>query len=313
MTKPVILITDGLEQAGQSILAESAEVRDCTGIAAEELPAALAEADAVIVRSRTRLTAQVLSDAPRLKVIGRAGIGVDSIDLNTARDNHVIVVNTPVATTTAVAEHAMTLILALARRITAADSAMKQGQWLKSDLMGVELSGRTLGIVGVGKIGQAVARRAGSFHIKIIGFDPRSQVEQLRASNVEPVTLDELYARADIISLHVPLTPDTEGMLDAAAFAAMKPGMLVVSTSRGGVIDETALLAALESGHVAGAALDVFETEPPGLTPLVAHPNVIATPHIAAQTVEAQVRAAVDIATEVLNALKGEPLRWRVV
>jgi phosphoglycerate dehydrogenase-like enzyme len=190
---------------------------------------------------------------------------------------------------------------------------MKQGLWLKNDLMGVELAGRTLGIVGVGNIGRAVARRASSFHIKIIGHDPYSQVEDLRAANVEPVALDELYARADIISFHVPLAPDTEGMVGAAAFAAMKPGVLVISTSRGGVIDEAALLAALEHGRVAGAALDVFQMEPPGLTSLVAHPNVIATPHIAAQTAEAQVRAAVDIATEVLNALRGEPLRWRVV
>jgi len=313
MTKPKVLITDGLEDAGQSILSGAAEVLDCTGISAADLTSSLNGADAIIVRSRTKLTAEVLDSAGALKVIGRAGIGVDTIDLDAARSRGIIVVNTPVATTTAVAEHALTLILALARRITTADASMKRGEWLKNDLMGVELAGRTLGIIGVGKIGLAVARRAAAFHIKIIGYDNRSQEEELRAANVEPVSLDEVYSRADIISLHVPLTPETRGMIDAAAFEKMKPGVQVISTARGGVIDEAALLQALEDGRVLGAALDVFSQEPPGLTTLVALPNVIATPHIAAQTAEAQVRAAVDIATEVLNALQGEPLRWRVV
>ncbi|HUF39872.1 MAG TPA: hydroxyacid dehydrogenase [Anaerolineales bacterium] len=313
MAKPIVLITDGLEEAGLKLLAEAAEVKDCTGISAEDLPAALAAADAVIVRSRTKMTASVLEAASRLKVIGRAGIGVDSIDIDSARTCKIVVVNTPVATTTAVAEHALALILALARRITAADASMKQGKWLKNDLMGVELAGRTLGIIGVGKIGLAVARRASPFHLEIIGYDPYMQPEALRAANVEPVELNALYARADILSLHVPLTPETQGMLDDDAFKKVKPGVLVVSTSRGEVIDEAALLEALQSGRVAGAALDVFSKEPPGLTPLVAHPNVIATPHIAAQTGEAQERAAVDIATEVLNALGDQPLRWRIV
>ena len=313
MKKPKVLITDGLEEAGQTILSGAADVLDCTGILAGDLPSALDGADAVIVRSRTKLTAEVLETAAALKVIGRAGIGVDTIDLETARARGIVVVNTPVATTTAVAEHALTLILALARQITTADASMKQGKWLKSNLMGVELAGRTLGIIGVGKIGLAVARRASAFHIRIIGYDPYSNGEELRAANVDPVELNEVLTRADIISLHVPLTPKTTGMIDDAAFEMMKPGVMVVSTSRGSVIDEAALLQALENGRVAGAALDVFSEEPPGLTPLVAHPNVIATPHIAAQTAEAQVRAAVDIATEVLNALQEKPLRWRVV
>jgi D-3-phosphoglycerate dehydrogenase len=313
MTRPKILITDGLEEAGLTILADAADVRDCTGIPAGDLPAELTDADALIVRSRTKLTAAVLETAPRLKVIGRAGIGVDTIDLDSARARGIVVVNTPVATTTAVAEYAMTLILALARHITTADSSMKQGEWLKNDLMGVELAGRTLGIVGVGRIGLAVARRASSFHIKIIGYDPHTQPEELRAANVEPVEMEELISRSDIISLHVPLTPQTNGMIDSSAFARMKPGALLISTSRGGVIDEDALLQALESGQIGGAALDVFRTEPPGQTALVEHPKVIATPHIAAQTAEAQDRAAVDVATEVLNALQDKPLRWRVV
>ena len=313
MTRHRIIITDGLETAGKDLLAAEAQVADHTGISAEELTLILHDYDALIVRSRTKVNRSLLSAAPNLKVVGRAGVGVDNIDLAAAGDSGVTVVNSPVATTTAVAELALTLMLDLARRTPYADASMKQGAWEKKALKGSELYGKTLGIIGVGNIGGAVAQRASAFGMRIIGFDAWLPADRILENGAEPVSLDELYARSDYISLHVPMTDETRGMINAAAFAAMKPGVRLVCTARGGVVDEDALLAALESGQAAGAGLDVFAQEPPGRTALVSHPGVVATPHIGAQTEEAQERAAVDIATEILNALNGRPLRWKIV
>jgi len=248
-----------------------------------------------------------------LKVVGRAGVGVDNIDLYAARERGVIVVNTPEATTVSVAEQTLALMLSLARNIPTADASMKAGNWLKNSLNGTELYRKTLGIIGIGRIGNAVAERVGVFRMHVIGYDPLLSAEQIRKNGAVPVTLEGLFAQSDYISLHVPLTDKTQGMIDEAALRKMKPGVRIICAARGGIIDEDALLAALESGQVAGAALDVFAQEPPGLTPLVAHPKVIASPHIGAQTIEAQVRAAEDVAQEVLNALRGEKLRWQVV
>ncbi len=308
-----ILLTDGLHERGQAILRAQAEVDDRSGISAEELLTVAGEYHAFIVRGRTKVTAEVLAQAPHLKVIGRAGVGVDNIDLAAANRHGVTVVNAPTATTQAVAELTIGLLFALARHIPRADAGMKQGLWLKKELKGVELSGKTLGVIGYGRIGSAVGQRAAALGMRVLAYDPLLTPEQIRERGAEPVDLPALYAAADFISLHVPLTPDTRGMLDGEAFARMKRGVRLVCAARGGVIDETALLGALESGQVAGAALDVFAQEPPGLTALVAHPHVIATPHIGAQTVEAQQRAAEDIATEVLAALEGKPLRWKVI
>ncbi|MCS6906329.1 MAG: hydroxyacid dehydrogenase [Anaerolineales bacterium] len=308
-----VLITDGLEEGGQKILRSVCEVDDRKGISAEELLQLIGKYDALIVRSRTKVTAQVLAQAQKLKVIGRAGVGVDNIDLAAASARQITVVNAPQSTTIAVAEHTIALMAALARNLTQADASMKSGQWLKSQLMGSELYGKTLGLIGVGNIGTQVACRAAAFGMTVVGYDPYLSEEQIRERGARPVSLNELFALSDFISLHVPLSPETRNMLDGQAFAAMKRGVRIICTARGGVIDETALLQAIESGQVAGAALDVFAVEPPGLTALVAHPRVIATPHIAAQTVEAQARAAVDIAEEVLAALEGRALRWRVV
>ncbi|GAB4580138.1 MAG: hypothetical protein Fur0022_28770 [Anaerolineales bacterium] len=313
MSELKILLTDGLSKNGQAILSEAAHVNLQNGISAEDLLKIIGEYDALIVRSRTKVNAKLLAAAPRLKVVGRAGVGVDNIDLTAAREHGVTIVNTPESTTISVAEHTFALLLSLARSIPTADASMKAGNWLKNDLQGVELYRKTLGIIGVGRIGNAVAERASAFRMHVIGSDPFLSEEQIRSNGALPVSLDALYAQADYITLHVPLTNDTRGMLGETAFRKMKPGVRIVCAARGGVIDETALLAALESGQVAGAALDVFSQEPPGLTPLVAHPKVIAAPHIGAQTVEAQVRAAEDVAYEVLHALRGEPLRWRVV
>lgn len=307
-----IMLSDGLEENGRSLLAASAEVVNRSGITAEELLQEIGDYDALIVRGRTKVTAAVFEAAKKLKVVGRAGIGVDNIDLAAAREKGVTVVNSPIATTLAVAELAMSLMLSLVREVPRADAAMKQGAWLKKELMGAELWRKTLGVIGFGRIGSAVGRRAAAFDMRVLGCTLTSGPDVVRERGGEPVSLDELLAQSDIISLHLPLNDKTRNLLDEAAFAKMKQGVYIVDVSRGGVINEEALLAALESGKVAGAGLDVFSKEPPGATALVNHPHVIATPHIGAQTVEAQNRAAEDISTEVLAALGGETLRWKV-
>lgn len=313
MTTWSVLITDGLEDSGKAILRSACEVDDRKGISGEELAQIIASYDALIVRSRTKVTADLLAQASKLKAIGRAGVGVDNIDLAAASARHITVVNAPQSTTIAVAEHTIAMMVALVRNLTQADASMKNGQWLKSQLMGSELYGKTFGLIGVGNIGTQVAQRAAAFGMTVLGYDPYLNDEQIQKRGAQPVSLSDLFARSDFISVHVPLNPETRNMLDGQAFSAMKRGVRIICTARGGVIDETALLQAIEAGQVAGAALDVFAIEPPGLTALVAHPKVIATPHIAAQTIEAQGRAAVDIAEEILAALEGKPLRWKVV
>jgi len=308
-----ILLTDGLEQNGQTILRAAAQVEDREGIPAEELQAILGEYDALIVRGRTKVTRSLLGSAARLKVVGRSGVGVDNIDLTAAREFGIAVVNAPVSTSLAVAELAVGMLLALARRIPYADRTIKAGVWAKKELSGIELNGKTLGVIGVGNIGAAVAVRAGALGMDVIGYDPLLPAEEIARRGARPVGIDDLYASADFITIHIPLTAGSRGWINAAVLAQMKPGVQIVCTARGGIIDEEALLAALNSGHVAGAALDVFSQEPPGMTDLVSHPNMIATPHIGAQTEEAQARAAVDIACEVLAVLRGESLRWRIV
>ncbi|HNT55445.1 MAG TPA: hydroxyacid dehydrogenase [Anaerolineaceae bacterium] len=307
-----VLLTDGLEEKGKAILAQSAEVVDRTGISADELLQIVGEYDAIIVRGRTKVIPAVFEAGTRLKAVGRAGVGVDNIDLNAARAHNVIVVNSPLATTIAVAEVTMALMLAVVREVARADATMKAGKWIKKELEGAELHAKTLGVIGFGRIGAAVAQRAAAFGMKIVGYDPLIPGDEIQRRGGKPVTMDELLAEADIITMHIPLTADSKNMLNAAAFAKMKQGVYLVCAARGGVIDEEALLAALESGKVAGAGLDVFATEPPGQTALVNHPRVVCTPHIGAQTVEAQERAAVDISSEVLAALRGDALRWRV-
>ena len=307
-----ILISDGLDGRGQSILRASAEVDSHDKLSAEDLLKIIADYDALIVRGQTRVTPAVFEAAAQLKVIGRAGVGVDNIDLDAAKKHSVTVVNAPTSTTVAVAELAFGLLLAMAREIPRADAGMKQGEWLKKQFEGTELNGKTLGIIGFGRIGMEVGKRAAAFGMNVIIYDPNVAEHELVHGNAEPVSLQELFAWSDFISLHLPLNVQTRDLLGPVAFSQMKDGVRIISTARGGIIDEPALLNALNSGKVAGAALDVFEKEPPGLTELVSHPRVIATPHIGAQTAEAQTRAAEDIASEVLAALRGESLRWKV-
>jgi D-3-phosphoglycerate dehydrogenase / 2-oxoglutarate reductase len=307
-----ILLTDGLEENGKEILRKSAEVVENPTISADELLTVVSEYDALIVRGRTKVTAAVLAAGTKLKVVGRAGVGVDNIDLNAAKEHKITVVNSPTATSVAVAELTLGMMLSVVREIPRADAGLKAGKWLKKELEGTELYGKTLGVIGFGRIGSGVGARAKAFGMNVICNDPCLTPDQICDCGGAPATLEDIFTKSDIITLHIPLTNDTRGILNEAAFAKMKQGVYIVCAARGGVIDEAALLAALNSGKVAGAALDVFATEPPGLTELVSHPKVIGTPHIGAQTVEAQSRAAHDISEEVLAALAEKPLRWKV-
>ncbi|MBP9676544.1 MAG: hypothetical protein KBD67_07380 [Anaerolineaceae bacterium] len=307
-----ILLTDGLEENGKAILGASGEVDDKSGISADDLLTIIGEYDALIVRGRTKVTAAVFDAGKKLKVVGRAGVGVDNIDLAAAKTHNVTVVNSPLATTVAVAELTMSLLLSIVREIPRADASMKSGKWLKKEFEGHELFGKTLGVMGYGRIGSAVAARAKAFEMKILAYDPLITAEEIKQRGAEPVSMDELLEKSDLITMHMPLTADSRSLLNTEAFAKMKKGVYIVCAARGGVIDEAALLEALNSGQVSGAALDVFTAEPPGESDLVSHPRVIDTPHIGAQTVEAQFRAANDIAEEVVNALNEKPLRWKV-
>jgi len=307
-----ILITDGIEKEGAAIINQKDQVIDRKGITPEELLTIIPEADALIVRGRTKVTEAVLKTGKNLKVVGRMGVGVDNIDLQAAKALNIAVVNTPTSTTIAVAELTMAFMLSLARDISVADQGMKNTKWLKKELEGSELSGKTLGVIGYGNIGESVSKRAQAFDMSILAFDPVRKPDDIRSSGADPVDLDYLIKNSDIITLHIPLIPSTKHILNAEAFSNMKDEVKIICAARGGVIDEVALLDALNSGKVSGAALDVFEVEPPTHYALAAHPRVVATPHIGAQTKEAQVRAAIDISQEIINALDGKPLRWKV-
>lgn len=307
-----ILLTDGLEENGQAILRAASQVDDREGISPAELANIIHDYAALIVRGRTKVTATLLATASQLKVVGRSGVGVDNIDLLAAKARGVAVVNAPTSTSLAVAELALGLMFALARRLPQADASMKAGRWLKKELQGSELSGKTLGLVGLGNIGRALAQRARALGMDILAYDPYLSADEITLRGAQPSGLSNLYTQSDYLSIHIPLTDATHGLLNAQAFQEMKPGIRIICTARGGLIEEDALLTALNSGKVAGAALDVFAKEPPGLTSLIEHPNVVCTPHVGAQTAEAQARAAADIAAEVLAALANQPLRWRV-
>lgn len=302
-----IQIADKIADIGLDRLRAKAEVVE------DDSLAGINQIDALIVRGATHVgRADIERGRPRLSVIGRAGVGVDNIDLDAAADHDVIVVNAPLAATNAVAEHALGLMFALARRTPRADAAMKHGQWPKKALMGTELEGHTLGVLGMGRIGSALAAKATALGMTVLGYDPPLADDEIRRRGAKPTGFIELLEHADYISVHVPLTDDTRGLIGADEFDHMRASSRLVCAARGGVVDEAALLAALNDGKIAAAGLDVFADEPPGATPLVQHPNVIATPHLGAQTEEAQSRASQDIAEEVLAALAGDDLRWRV-
>lgn len=308
-----ILLTDGLAPISDQELLKAIDLDDRKGISAEELLTVIGDYDGVIVRGRTKITDDVLSVGKNLKVVGRMGVGVDNIDLEAARKHGVTVVNAPVATTISVAELTLGLMLSLIRSIPMADCGLKNDQWLKKECKGSELYQKTLGVIGFGHIGEEVAKRALAFEMKVIACDPIRPAEEIIAAGAEPVPFEDLIKQADFITMHIPHITSTHHLLNEQAFKSMKDGVRIICAARGGVIEEKALLAALESGKVAGAALDVFEKEPPGMCDLLMHPNVVATPHIGAQTEEAQLRAGHDIVSEVVAVLEGQELRWKIV
>jgi D-3-phosphoglycerate dehydrogenase len=277
------------------------------GLDREDLEEQLADAQALIVRSATQVDAAMVRRAPLLKVIGRAGIGVDNIDIAAATQAGIVVVNAPQANVISAAEHAMALLLGQARHIPRADAALRSGVWDRKSYRGVELHGRTLGVIGLGRIGSLVAQRAQAFGMRVVAHDPYVGADLARRLGVEPPgSLDELFAEADFITIHLPLTAETAGMINAETLARMKPGVRIVNASRGGIIDEDALAEAIRSGRVAGAALDVFAVEPISQSPLFELPQVVVTPHLGASTREAQDKAGIEVAEAVAAALRGD-------
>src|SRR6202171_5041535 len=295
MTKPRVLISDALSPAAVQIFRDrgiDVDFQPNLGKDKDKLAEIIGNYDGLAIRSATKATAKILEKAKRLKVIGRAGIGVDNVEIPAATAKGIIVMNTPFGNSITTAEHAITLMLALARQIPQADASTQAGKWEKNRFMGVEIPGKTLGIIGCGNIGAIVADRALGLRMKVIAYDPFLSPERAADLGVEKVDLEDLFRRVDFITLHTPLTEKTKNILDAKAIAKTRKGVRIINCARGGLIDETALRAALDSGHVAGAALDVFVTEPATENPLFGQPNVICTPHLGASTSEAQENVA---------------------
>jgi D-3-phosphoglycerate dehydrogenase len=300
-----ILISDGLDDSGLDLLrsAEGLEVNTPELWSMEQIEDQLPGYDGLIIRSRTRVTERMLQKADRLKVIGRAGTGVDNIDLTAASDKGILVMNTPGANAMAAAEHTLALMLALSRHIPQAAQTVREGRWEKKRFMGTEVNKQTLGIIGLGKIGSIVADRALGMGMEVLGYDPYMTPEAATKMGVGWVGLDDLLGRSDFITLHTPHTKDTDRMINASTIARMKTGVRIINCARGGLIDEAALYQALREGRIAGAALDVFSTEPPGNHPLLALDNVIATPHLGASSIQAQTNVARDIAIQLIDYL----------
>ena len=296
-----VLVADSLSEVGVQIMRDAALRVDVkTGLSEDELTELIGEYDALIVRSKTHVTARILDAADRLKIVGRAGVGVDNIDVEAASRKGVIVMNTPLGNISSAAEHAFALLMTVARNVAAADAAMKAGRWDKKQFTGVELCGKTLGIVGMGKVGQIVARVAQGLDMKVLAYDPFLPAKRARELGVELAGLDDVLARADFLTVHTPLTEKTRGLLNGEALAGMKPTARLINCARGGILDEAALVKALEEGKLAGAALDVFEQEPlPEESPLRSAPNIILTPHLGASTEEAQIKVAEAIAHQI--------------
>ena len=284
-----------------------------TGLDADALIAIIGGYEALIVRSETKVTAALLEAAKHLQVVGRAGVGVDNIDLDAATGHGIAVVNAPTGNTFAAAEHALALMLALARNVPQADASMRSGEWRRSALMGVELRGKTIGVIGLGKVGSEVVHRVKAFQTVVLGYDPYVPPEFARSLGVELVDMDRLLAESDFITIHTPLTASTRQLLGAEQFAKLKPGVRIINAARGGLVDETLLDEAIKSGKVAGAALDVFSSEPPDKSlALLANPKVVLTPHLGGSTREAQVDVAVEVADEVMAVLSGGAARYTV-
>src|SRR6201997_727796 len=306
MSKPKVLISDALSPAAVQIFKDrgvEVDFQPNLGKDKDKLAEIIGNYDGLAIRSATKATAKIIEKATKLKVIGRAGIGVDNVEIPAATAKGVIVMNTPFGTSITTAEHAITLLLALAREIPQADASTQAGKWEKNRFMGVEITGKVLGVIGCGNIGSIVADRAQGLHMRVIAFDPFLSPERAKDIGVEKVELDEIFRRADFVTLHTPLTDKTRNIIDAAAFSKMKKGVRIINCARGGLVDEAALRAALDCGHVAGAAFDVFTIEPATENPLFGHPNVVCTPHLGAATMEAQENVALQIAEQMSDYL----------
>lgn len=305
-SQPVVLIAEKLAPSVVSVFGDEVEVRHVDGTDRPALLEAVAEADALLVRSATKVDAEVLAASDRLKVVARAGVGLDNVEVPAATERGVLVVNAPTSNIVSAAEHAIALLLAVARNVPAADQSLHGGEWKRSAYSGTELHGKTIGVVGLGKIGQLVGQRLAAFGTTLIAYDPYASAARAAQLGIELVSLDELLERADAISIHLPKTSETQGLIDANALAKTKQGVIVVNAARGGLLDEDALADSIRDGHVGGAGIDVFATEPTTSGPLLELPNVVVTPHLGASTAEAQDRAGTDVAHSVLLALRGE-------
>lgn len=310
--RPRILVIDQIAQDGINLLSEHADVEVRTGLKPSQLVEIVGDYDALIVRSGNRITDKVIEAAGRLKVIGRAGVGVDNIDLPAATRRGIVVLNAPAGTTIAAAEHTIALMLALARRIPQAHVSLRSGKWNRNEFIGVELRHKTLGIIGLGKIGSAVARRASGLEMRIIAHDPFVPVGHAHSMGIEMIPLEELLKQADFVTLHTPLTSHTKAMIGEQELGQMKDTAYLINCARGGLVEEEALYKAVEGGAIAGAAVDVFSKEPPVDNPLFKSDKIITTPHLGAMTTEAQVSVALDIAEQVIAVLKGQQAMYAV-
>jgi D-3-phosphoglycerate dehydrogenase len=302
-----VLVADAIAQDGVDILRQRHSVDIKTGLTEEQLVEAIPEYHALVVRSSTTVTSRVIEAARQLQVIGRAGVGVDNIDVEASTQRGILVVNAPDGNTIAAAEHTIAMMMALARHIPQADASLHGQRWERRQFLGTEVTGKTLGIIGLGRIGREVARRGRGLQMEVLGYDPYVSSEQAQRLGIEVCSLERLLSEADVVSVHVPLTEGTRGMIGAHELALLKPTAYLINCARGGIIDEGALYAALEAGQIAGAALDVFVTEPPFDSPLLTHAEVIVTPHLGASTREAQVAVAVDVARQIVDVLDGRP------
>jgi D-3-phosphoglycerate dehydrogenase len=301
-----VLVSDNLSEAGIEVFkaAEGIDVDVKTDLSPEQLKSIIGEYEALVIRSATKVSEDLLLAAKKLKVVGRAGIGLDNVDIPAATRRGVIVMNTPTGNLITTAEHAIAMMMALTRNIPWGTSSLKAGRWDKKLLQGREVFNKYLGVIGFGKIGSIVADRARGLKMRVLAHDPLVPDEKIREQGFEPVSVEELYRRSDYITVHVPKLKDTIGLLNAAAFDRMKDGVMIINCARGGIVDEDDLHEALKSGKVAGAALDVFETEPPGTSKLFDHDRLVCTPHLGASTLEAQVNVAVGVAEQIIEYLK---------
>lgn len=310
-----VLVTDRIAEDGLEILRTEADVDVRLGISADELIQIIPEYDALVVRSETKVTAAVLEAARKLQVVGRAGVGVDNIDMAAATRRGAIVVNAPEGNTIAAAEHTIALMMSMARHIPEAHASLSSGKWERSKFMGVELRGKTIGIIGLGRVGVEVARRARGLEMRVVAYDPFASAERAQSIGATLVgSREEVIAEADFVTIHVPLNPTSPVLIGEAEFNICKPGLRVINVSRGGQVDEAALIEAIDAGKVGGAAIDVFPQEPPTSMdiPILKHPKILVTPHLGASTTEAQERVAVDVAYQILAVLRGEPAIYAV-